>query len=89
MVFDESLPDIDERYFTKLDWTEFYGDAKENLPPNAPEPRGKALNMYCFVDANHAGDKITHHSQTGILIFLNHAPIQWYSKHQNMVDCWV
>jgi hypothetical protein len=27
-----------------------------------------------------------HRSQTGIIIFLNHAPIVWYSKKQNTVE---
>ena len=29
---------------------------------------------------------MTHRSQTGILIFLNQAPIIWYSKRQNTVE---
>ena len=34
----------------------------------------------CFVDANHAGNVVNRRSQTGILIFLNKAPLYWYSK---------
>ena len=41
---------------------------------------------HCFVDANHAADKVTRRSQTGILIFCNRAPIIWFSKRQNSVD---
>ena len=32
------------------------------------------------------GDKVTRRSQTGILIFVNRAPIIWYSKRQNTVE---
>lgn len=57
-----------------------YPDAIEDLPPNAPRPRGKQLSMYVFVDSDHAGDKITRRSQTGNILYLNSAPIIWYSK---------
>ncbi len=39
-----------------------------------------------FVDADHAGDRVTRRLQTGILIFCNGAPITWYSKKQNTVE---
>ena len=42
--------------------------------------------MSVFVDADHAGDKVTRRSQTSILIFLNNAPTEWYSKKQNTVE---
>jgi hypothetical protein len=86
MVFDDTLPNIDESRFHQADWSTFYNYAKESLPPNAPEPRGKPVNMYAFVDTDHAGDKISRCSHTGILIFLNRAPILWYSKKQNTVE---
>jgi hypothetical protein len=81
MVFDDILPTIDESIFqTNADWTDFYLDAKEHIPTNAPEPRGNEVNMYCFCDSDHAGDRLTRRSHSGILIFLNRAPIIWYSK---------
>ena len=86
MVFDDTLPFIDESIFVPTDWTEFYRDATELQPPNAPEPRGNPVNMYCFCDADHAGDRITWRSHTGILLFLNRAPILWFSKKQNTVE---
>jgi hypothetical protein len=42
--------------------------------------------MNVFVDADHAGNKVTRWSQTGILIYLNCAPITWFSKAQNTVE---
>jgi hypothetical protein len=45
------------------------------MPPNAPEPRGNAVQINCFIDADHAGNRVTQCSQTGILVFLNHSPI--------------
>jgi hypothetical protein len=86
MVFDDTLPNIDLSSFPIADWTEFYRDVKEEIPANAPEPLGKEVHMYCFCDADHAGDRLTRRSQTGIIIFPNRAPILWYSKKQNTVE---
>jgi len=38
-----------------------------------------------FVDADLAGDKKNRRSMTGILMFINRAPIHWYSKKQATV----
>ena len=51
-----------------------------------PEPRGNAVTVSMFTDAAFAGDLVTRRSQSGILIFLNRAPITWYSKRQNTVE---
>jgi hypothetical protein len=42
--------------------------------------------MTCFVDADHAGCQVTRRSHTGVLIYVNRAPILWYSKRQNTVE---
>ena len=86
IVLDPSRPRIDESRFIKQDWTEFYRDAQEPVPPNAPEPRGQSVVISCFWDANHAGDKVTRRSHTGIIIVVNRVPIIWYSKQQNTVE---
>jgi hypothetical protein len=86
LFFDPSHPLIDETSFEAHDWTDFYRDSKEAKPVGMPEPRGKAMTTHCFVDADHAGNKVTRKSQTGILIFCNKAPILWYSKRQNTVE---
>ena len=65
---------------------EMYPDAVEDLPPNAPPPRGNPVKMNCFVDSDHAGDQVTRRSQTGIIIYLNNSPIIWYSKRQSTVE---
>ena len=65
---------------------EYYPDAEEASPPNAPEPLGKAIQINAFVDADHASNLVTRRSHTGIIIFLNMAPISWYSKRQNTVE---
>ena len=51
-----------------------------------PEARGNVVSTHCFVDADHAFNCITRRSQTGILLFVNRAPVVWYSKRQNTVE---
>jgi hypothetical protein len=87
IVFDPKTPQIDEHVFKlNADWWDFYGDVAEELPPNMPKPRGQPVVVSCFVDANHAGNVKTRRSHTGILIYVQNAPIIWFSKRQNMVE---
>ncbi len=83
---DPIKPLVDETQFVKADWKDFYPDAKEQIPPNAPKPRGNSILISCFVDADHAGNQVTRRSHTGIIIFCNKAPIIWFSKRQNTVE---
>jgi hypothetical protein len=86
IVFDDAKIDWGSDRFKKVDWSDFYPDADEDIPPNVPEPRGESVQINCFVDADHAGNKVTRRSHSGILIYLNSAPIDWYSKRQNTVE---
>ena len=72
--------------FKECDWKTFYGDATEAIPPNAPEARGKEVDLRLYVDSDHAGEHVTRRSQTGFFIFLNMAPIVWFSKRQPTVE---
>ena len=60
---------------------EFYGDSKEYFPDNAPKSLGKVVDITGYVDANSADDQLSCQIHTGILIFINLAPILWHSKH--------
>jgi hypothetical protein len=84
LVFDDSYVKMEDE--TKQDWTSFYPDAKELIPTNMPQPRGKPIQEIVFVDADHAGDLITRRSRTGILYYLNRSPFIWYTKKQNSVE---
>ena len=59
---------------------------EEIHPPKAPELRGPAVKLISYVDADHAGNVLTRRSHTGILHFINNAPINWYSRRQNTVE---
>ena len=46
MVFDPNEPDIDESQFAREDWSATpYGKCSEEIPTNAPEPRGVGFIM--------------------------------------------
>jgi hypothetical protein len=80
------MPTYRSKRFVKCDWSKFYPDAAEAIPTNMPQPRGKEVSMSCFVDADHAGCRETQRSHTGMIIFVNSAPILWFSKRQNTVE---
>ena len=80
LYFDPVSPLISEDRFHKFDWEDYYRDSKEAIPDDMPKQRVKIMTTHCFVDANHAADKVTRRSQTGILIFCNGAPILWFRK---------
>ena len=89
MVFDPSDPQVAESEFEERDWaaSEFgHVQGVEEMPPNAPEPRGMGFVLRAKVDADHAGDTTTRHSRTGFIVYLNSAPVYWMSKKQGSVE---
>ena len=76
IVFDPSYPFVDKERFKKSneDWKVLYGDVKEAILPNAPEAHGNEVVIRRYVDADHAGEKLTHRSRSGYITFLNMAP---------------
>ena len=39
------------RVFHQEDWTDYYGDVKEAIPDNAPEPKGKPIILRAVVNS--------------------------------------
>ena len=76
-TFDANTPDT---------FKEQYRDAEEEVPNNMPTPRGRMVTTTAYVDASHAANKMTRRSHTGFILFINRAPIIWYSKRQNTVE---
>ena len=88
MVFDPKDVRLDETCFPQIpidEWKEFYGEVAEELPIGMPEPLGRPIKITCFVDADHAGNVVTRRSHTGVLLFMQNAPVLWFSKRQNTV----
>jgi hypothetical protein len=63
-----------------------YGDVKEMISSDAPITRGKEVDVRFFVDADHAGEQFTRRSRIRFVIYLNMAPIVWFSKSQTTVE---
>jgi len=63
-----------------------YLDAIDLKPANIPPPRGKRFQINVFVDADLTGESTTRRSQTGIIIYVNVAPLITYSKRLNTVE---
>ncbi len=84
---------VEEPNMSEVDaiWKDFewmhsvYGRPIEEVPLDAPEPKGKSLLTLTWCDANLYHDLITGRSVTGVLHFLNGTPVDWFSKRQNTV----
>jgi hypothetical protein len=86
VMFDPTYPTVDMGTFIKTDWKSMYGDVKEMIPSDAPVPHGKEVDLRLFVDSDHDGEQFTRRSRTGFVVYLNMAPIVWFSKHQPTVE---
>jgi len=80
-AYNEHLVELEKR-----DWSEFYPFAERSDPPDMPEALGLGVELTMFVDASHATNLVTRQSRTGVLIYVNKAPIIWYSKKQNSIE---
>lgn len=88
LVIDSTTPEIRKEAIVSSghNWSEFYPDAIEEVPSDMPEPDGEMMKLTCYVDADHARDKLTRKSVTGIVLLLNNTPISWMSKRQKTVE---
>ena len=86
IIYNVSKPDHSNVVLPKQNWKELYPDAVEELPADMPEPKGEPVIITTNFDADHAHDLETRRSVTGVLIFLNNTPVQWYSKRQATVE---
>jgi hypothetical protein len=86
VVFDPTYPAVNMRAFIKTDRKPTYGDVKEAITSNDHVPQGKETDLRLFVDSDHAGEQFTRRSRTGFVIYLNMAPILWFSKRQPTVE---
>ena len=51
-----------------------------------PEPRGRPVITSGYADASFAANRKTRRSHSGYILFLNKAPIIWYSKKQSTIE---
>ena len=88
LYLDPALPNLDYTIFQTRaeDFIEYYRDAQEQLPHQLPKPRGRPVTLTSYVDASHAANRKNRRSHSGFIIFLNRAPVMWYSKRQQTVE---
>ena len=61
-------PDYSDLPTYDYDWTySVYGNVKEEIPKDAPKPRGKPVILTTFWDTNLYHDMVTGRAVTGIL----------------------
>lgn len=64
----------------EADFWDDYPDASEEIDPNLPKPLGEELQSTVFSDADHTHDLKTHHSITGLIVWVGLTPIHWLIK---------
>jgi len=80
-------PDCSDIPVKLCDWEHTCcADAKEEIPLDAPKPKGKPVTVTSCFDANLHHDLISGKSITGCLHQLNKTPIDWCSKLQSTVE---
>jgi hypothetical protein len=79
-------PDYSDYQDLGYNWpSSVYGDVKEIIPMDIPEPKGKYVTLSHYFDVNLYHNMVTGRSVTAILHFLNQTPMDWYSKKQATV----
>ena len=86
VVMDPTYPTIDHSVFKTCNWADVYPGATEPIPSNAPEPRGKSVDIRLYVDSDLAGDNINRRSRTGYMIYVNSALVIAHSKKQARIE---
>ena len=87
IIFDNSYPNHSKHITNDHpNWTDFYPEAEEDIPEDAPKSYGNPVRITCYVDADYAHCKLTRRSVTGIILFINNTPIRWISKRQKTVE---
>ena len=86
LVFDPIYPTTNQEQFNTFNWGDVYSGAKQAIPLDISEPSGKPIDLRLYVDSNFAGNKVTHRSLTGFIVYINMAHVAWISKKQTTVE---
>jgi hypothetical protein len=78
----EDTLDLD---FTK-ELEKCYPDAVEEIDVNLPKALIDEMEITVFVDSDHAHDKVSRRSITGITIFVGRTPVVYSSKRQGAIE---
>ena len=85
MAYDPMYEPTDDNVFEVVggyldEWKDFYPNDQEMMARNMPEVLGKYVVIKAYVNANHTGNMENRRSRSGIIIYVNNAPIICYSK---------
>lgn len=86
--FRTGIPNHEEVYEPELhNWLySVYGNVTEDIPKDAPIPRGKAVRSSTYKDANLMHDLVTGRSMSGIIHMICQTPIASFCKKQSLVE---
>lgn len=90
-VIDSSDPtyqNCEEEFAKDLvsEFAEYYPGASEEIDRKLPGGLFDELAINVFVDSDHAHDKLTRRSVTGILIMIGRTPVYTFSKRQGAIE---
>jgi hypothetical protein len=71
---------------TVVDFVSQYEYAKDEIDPQFPEPIGQEIDVSVFYDSDHAHDRVTGRSISGVIVLVGSAPVVWRSKRQGAVQ---
>lgn len=69
-----------------IDFVGQYKYAQEEIDPKFPKPMGPELDVWIFFDSDHAHDKVTGRSISGVIVLVGSTPIIWKSKRHGAVQ---
>ena len=84
--FFTAMPDYSKFKEVEHKWKYVYGESKEELPSKMLKPKGKAVRLSAFCDANLLCDIISGQTGIGITLMMNKTLVDWTSKHQATVE---
>jgi hypothetical protein len=88
-IINPNKPKIDPEY-QRVNLPQDFGNQykyfREDIDKQNPEPLLAEMELHIFVDADHAHDKVTGRSITGLISFLGSTPLTWMSKRQTTVQ---
>ena len=80
-------PDYSNLPHKEYDWQRtVYASAKEEIPHDIPEPKGKHVTTTTYVDANLHHDQVTGRAVTACLHLVNTTLSHWHTKRQGTVE---
>lgn len=71
-------------YYRKM--RNIYPNAVEEIDDEFPDPLMAEIPITVFVDADHAHDKVTRRSITGLIMMLGQTPVSFLSKRQGAIE---